>query len=115
MEITGKFQTTLPEQRGTGKNGEWVKQTFIIETGDTYPKKVCINVWGDKIDLKSFKAGELVTASIDVESREFNGKWYTDVKAWKVVKAGNAENTSTIDAMPPGITDNLQGDDDLPF
>ncbi|WP_126972200.1 DUF3127 domain-containing protein [Gynurincola endophyticus] len=113
MEITGKLQQILPEQRGSGKNGEWVKQGFVIETGDTYPKKVCITVWGDKIDLKSFTMGEKVVASIDVESREFNGKWYTDVKAWKVVKAGG--DSGEGDIAPPGVTNQDYSDDDLPF
>lgn len=115
MEITGKFQQLLPEQRGASKNGgEWVKQSFVLESGDSYPKKVCISVWGDKIDLKSFTLGETVTASIDIESREFNGRWYTDVKAWKLVKAGSETPNTTIDPMPPGLVDSTQ-DDDLPF
>lgn len=114
MEITGKLQQILPEQRGSGKNGgEWIKQGFVIETGDAYPKKVCITVWGDKIDLKSFAMGEKVVASIDIESREFNGKWYTDVKAWKVVKATGDPNEA--DTVPPAVTGQDYSDDDLPF
>ncbi len=84
MDISGKILQFLPVQTGQGKNGTWKKQEFILETGDTYPKKVCIAVWGDKIDIASIKPGEQVTVSFDVESREFNGRWYTDVKAWKV-------------------------------
>src|ERR1700712_832575 len=87
MDISGKILQLLPAQTGAGKNGQWKKQEFILETGDTYPKKVCIAVWGDKIDLASFKLGDSIDVSFDVESREYNGKWYTDVKAWKVVTA----------------------------
>ncbi len=111
MDISGKIIQLLPVQTGQGKNGIWKKQEFILETGDTYPKKVCIAVWGDKIDLNSFKTGEPVTVSFDVESREYNGRWYTDVKAWKVVRAA-AGSGSPVDQpidMPPA------GDDDLPF
>lgn len=113
MDINGKILQLLPVQTGQGKNGTWKKQEFILETGDTYPKKVCIAVWGDKIDLNSFKPGEAVTVSFDVESREFNGRWYTDVKAWKVVKQGSAGAPASgpIDA-PPSYEG---GDDDLPF
>ncbi|WP_315819285.1 DUF3127 domain-containing protein [Paraflavitalea speifideaquila] len=91
------------------------KQEFILETADTYPKKVCIAVWGDKIDMSGVTPGAQVTVSFDVESREFNGRWYTDVKAWKVV-AGNksgggaSEPVQSFQNIPPS-----GGDDDLPF
>jgi len=116
MDISGKILQFLPVQTGQGKNGTWKKQEFILETGDTYPKKVCIAAWGDKIDLASIKPGEQVTVSFDVESREFNGRWYTDVKAWKVVKSGGAVSGGTAVADgPPGFQSDGGGDDDLPF
>lgn len=124
MDISGKILQLLPAQTGSGKNGQWKKQEFILETGDTYPKKVCIAVWGDKIDLASFKMGDAIDVSFDVESREYNGKWYTDVKAWKVVSASKqkeggrpaatASATSSSSAVP-NITDIPPSDDDLPF
>jgi len=108
----------MPLQEGQGKNGNWKKQEFILETGDTYPKKVCIAVWGDKIDFKNFKMGDAVDVSFDVESREYNGKWYTDVKAWKVnaarAKESGAGKAAGAQAVP-NITDIPPSDDDLPF
>jgi hypothetical protein len=113
MDISGKITQLLPVQTGQGKNGTWKKQEFILETGDTYPKKVCIAVWGDKVDMGSFKPGDMVDVSFDVESREFNGRWYTDVKAWKVVnKKGNTGNNT---GMPEPVDMPPAGDDDLPF
>lgn len=118
MEISGKLIQFLAVQTGQGKNGPWKKQEFVMETGDTYPKKICIAVWGEKIDMTKFKIGDTITASFDVESREYNGKWYTDVKAWKVV-AGQ----QSAQAAPAAGTAN-NGDqyfdinsstDDLPF
>jgi Domain of unknown function (DUF3127) len=111
MDISGKIVQLLPLQTGQGKNGTWKKQEFVLETGDTYPKKVCIAVWGDKIDMGPVKPGSDVTVSFDVESREYNGKWYTDVKAWKIVakQGGNAEPSPMPAHMAP------EGDDDLPF
>ena len=50
MQITAKLLTLLPLQTGKGKNGDWKKQDFIVETGDSYPKNLCISVWGDKIN-----------------------------------------------------------------
>jgi len=112
MDISGKIVSLLPQQTGQGKNGTWKKQEFILETGDTYPKKVCIAIWGDKIDMGPVKPGVAVTVSFDVESREFNGRWYTDVKAWKIVpQAGNAGAAPS--AMPAEM--GAGADDDLPF
>lgn len=116
MDISGKIIAFLPAQTGQGKNGPWKKQDFIIETADNYPKKICIAVWGDKIDLGSFKTGDQVTVSFDLESREFNGRWYTDVKAWKVnAGAGGGESTRSGKAgVAAAPTDDYPADD-LPF
>ena len=119
MDISGKIVQFLPAQTGQGKNGPWKKQEFILETGDTYPKKICIAVWGDKIDLSSFKPGDTVDVSFDVESREYNGRWYTDVKAWKVSgkqQSGGQQTGSSFSSAPfSGNTMNAGTDDDLPF
>ena len=114
MDISGKIVQLLTAQTGQGKNGPWKKQEFILETTDAYPKKVCIAVWGDKIDMASFKPGDAVDVSFDVESREYNGKWYTDVKAWKVNTARNKDGDKA--PPPPSVPydDTPQGDD-LPF
>ncbi|MCK4679067.1 MAG: DUF3127 domain-containing protein [Bacteroidales bacterium] len=115
MEVTGKIIQLLDLLTGESKNGEWKKQDFIVETGSQYPKKVCISVWGDKIDQFNLKEGEDVTVSINLESREFNNRWYTDVRAWKVEKKADAPEDS--DSFLP---DEVQGfgepePDDLPF
>ena len=120
MEITGKLIQILPEETGEGRNGPWKKQNFIIETQEQYPKKVCIVVWGDKINLSEYKEGEMVTVSINIESREWNGKWFTDVKAWRMAKTEPASGQLPGgDAIPPEkepppyIPD--EPEDDLPF
>ncbi len=84
MQLTAKLAAILPEQTGNGKNGTWKKQDIIVETDGQYPKKVCISLWGEKYDRNLLKVGSKLTISFDIESREFNGKWYTDVKGWKV-------------------------------
>ncbi len=117
MDISGKLIQLLPAQTGQGKNGAWKKQEFVIETGDTYPKKVCIAAWGDKIDLNSFKIGDALDVSFDVESREYNGKWYTDVKAWKVIAARPKEagKTTSKTHEPSAPFDEASSSEDLPF
>lgn len=82
MEIKGIIISVLPLQTETGKKGEWKKQTAVLETSGDHPKKVSFDMFGDKI--KPLKVGDTVTVSFDIESREFNGKWYTNVNAWKV-------------------------------
>ncbi len=119
MEITGTLHQVFDPVTGQGKNGTWKKQEFLIEIPGQYPKKVLISVWGDKINLASFKPGSQVTVGIDVESREYNGKWYTDVKAWKMNAGGAAVAQPDPEApMPPppsyeGV-DSMPADD-LPF
>ncbi|MCL2436193.1 MAG: DUF3127 domain-containing protein [Lentimicrobiaceae bacterium] len=86
MEIIGKLIQKLPLQSGISKTGNsWQKQEFVIETMEQYPRKICANLWGDKTAvLETLNIDDKVVMSFDLESREFNGKWYTDVKAWKL-------------------------------
>ena len=114
-EIEGKIIKILSEQTGEGKFGKWIKQEFIIETLDQYPKKVCFSTWGDKTDiLKQLKEGDSVIISFNPESREYNERWYTDLKAWKIVKSDNIKKEEEI---PPFTEDDIPPpeEDDLPF
>lgn len=101
MEISGKIIAILPLQTGQGKNGSWRSQDFILETGDQYPKKVCINLFNDKIDKFPLVLNEAVTVSFDIESREYNGRWYTTARAWNVKK--HTETTSERAPLPEEI------------
>ena len=116
LKITGTVQQVLDEMSGEGRNGPWRKQEYVLETDGNYPKKVCVVVWGDSIDQFGIREGERITASIDIQSREYNGRWYTDVKAWKVEREGGTEAPPPSVyggpiPEPPGTDD----DDDLPF
>lgn len=86
LNISGIVLNILPLQTGTSKAGnQWQKQDFILETGGQYPRKVCVCLFGDNVAKFPLQVGQSVTASVDIESREFNGRWYTDVRAWNVV------------------------------
>ena len=120
MEIKGKIIEILPEKSGQSANGEWRKQEYVLETESNYPKKICFMAWGDKIDEFNLKQGETVEVSVDLESREYNGRWYTDVKAWKVSKDGmdanNAHTNGNQDLNQTEDQNDLSiGDDDIPF
>lgn len=134
LKISGKVVEILEEQSGEGRNGPWRKRDFILETGGNYPKKVCMTQWGDQIDAHTLKEGETLTASIDIASREYNGRWYTDVKAWRI-EAGDtssgapstssgqsASGGSSAPPSAPPSAENVEPlagyddmDDDLPF
>ena len=119
MEINGKIIELLPEKSGESANGAWRKQEYILETNTQYPKKICFMVWSDKIDELAIKEGENLVVSIDLESREYNGRWYTDVKAWKVTRAGAAADNISFSA--PEEYNNTEPespsplDDEIPF
>ena len=122
MQITAKLFQVLPLQTGMGRNGEWKKQDIILETEGQYPKKVCIAIWGDKISESQLQVGNMLTVDFEIESREYNGRWYTDVRAWKVELAGAGsmqapelpiEAGSPPPPPPPPLPENEK--DDLPF
>ncbi len=114
MEITGKCIATLAIESGTSKSGNaWQKQNFVIETAGQYPKKVCFQLFGDKVN-DCPNVGEEVKVSFDPESREWNGKWFTQLNAWKVERQQTAQPApqqpaymQPVPAAPPA--------DDLPF
>ncbi len=131
MDISGKLSLHLPTQTGEGKNGTWQKSGFVIETSnDKYPKKVCFTTWGDLIpQTQDFQPGEEVKVFFDVDSREYQGKWYSDIKAWKVERlvAGTMNNAAVnqTNSAPKNETNtttttvvgnfNVTPEDDLPF
>lgn len=112
MEITGKLIQKLPVQSGVSSQGNnWSKAEFVIETVEQYPKKVCANLWGERAKaLDQFQLGSLITVSFDLESREYNGRWYTDVKAWRVDAATPAAVAGApAQGQPQGYVQQPQG------
>ncbi len=118
MEIQAKLVEVLPLQTGEGKNGTWKKQNIVIETDSQYPKKICVTIWGDKIDENQLKVGNELKVFFDLESREYNGRWYTDVKAWKIEVVGALQEAPDMygeDAPPPPPPPVEEDLDVLPF
>ncbi|MEZ4971785.1 MAG: DUF3127 domain-containing protein [Cyclobacteriaceae bacterium] len=114
MELKGKVIQLLPLQSGMGRKGQWRKQEFILETQSQYPKKVCLSIWGDKIDQFGVNEGDDVSVAVDLESREYNGRWYTEARAWKVEKSGSMGSPTS---PPPPMEEPFDSGsgDDLPF
>ena len=122
--MTGKIIAVLPERGGTSKTGnEWKMQEYVLETHEQYPKKICFNVFGaDKIAQFNIQAGEELTVSFDINAREYQGRWYNDIRAWKVERGDAAStmppakapqiNATTVKAPDFNTQDEA---DDLPF
>ena len=122
MELQGKIIAKLPLVSGQGKNGEWKLQEYVLETTDQYPKKVCFGLFGDRIDKNPVEIDDFVTVSFDIESREWNGKWFTSVRAWKIEKVSTEPAASPTEAMVMGnaetfdsMADATDDTGDLPF
>jgi hypothetical protein len=121
LEITGRLTSKLPVQSGTSSRGEWTKQEFILETTDDFRRKVCISVWGaDQVAILSgCREGEILKVSFNIESREYNQRWYTDVRAWRIVREESepAMPGSPVqgDSMEDDSFSGEDGSDDLPF
>lgn len=102
MEIQGKFLKLGSLTEGTSARGAWRKQELIIETIEQYPKQVCLLCWGDTIDaLATLNEGDVIKAGISIESREFNGKWYTDVRAFGLGLVSSAPQQAVVEQLTP--------------
>lgn len=103
MEVKGKIIQVLPLQQGTSKSGNpWKKQEYVLETFDNFPRKVKFDFFGDRADQYPLALGDEVTVSFDIESREFNGRWYTDIRGWKAEKGTAAPAPAAPAADPFG-------------
>lgn len=123
MDFEGVVYKVLAPVSGTSARGEWKKQDIIFEIPSDMNRKVCVTFFGDRAgDVSSFKEGDTANVSVNVESREYNGRWYTDVRGWRVVKKQSAAPTPPLaDEMPPfdessmPSTSKAEDYDDLPF
>jgi len=117
MEINGTLVQVLEAQTGIGKNGPWKKQGFVIETKEKFPKKVHISAWNAAADsIERVQPGAALKVSFDVESREFNGKWYTDLKAWKIeTGAGSSATNNAPDIDDDFVPTRDEDNEPIPF
>ena len=103
MEVVGKIIQVLPLQEGVGRNGNpWKLQAYVLETLDQYPRKVHFEVFGeDRIKQNPCELDQLVTVSFDIESREFNGRWYTSIRAWRIQQGDTTQAAAVPAAAAP--------------
>jgi len=122
VEITGKIVNVLPTQSGQGKNGEWVKNSFVIEWQDNgYKRLLCLEVNGaDKFEKmkNAVKVGYEVLCKFSVSSREYNGKYFTTAQCFYCSNVGGQQQTQTQQTtQAPQAQGQQQENDDngLPF
>lgn len=124
MEIKGKIILALPEQTGVSKSGNnWKKREYVLETIETYPRKVHFDFFGERADQYPLNVGDVVTLSFDIESREYNGRWYTGIRGWKAEKDNTTPQqggsfgapTDSAPADPFNSTVGGSNEDDIPF
>lgn len=130
MEISGKIIHDLGEMSGVSKAGNsWKKHEYVLETKDSYPKQVHFDFFGERADQYPLSIGDDIKLSFDIESREYNGRWFTSIRGWKAEKADGAavgqapvQQTQPVSAAPvqqpaaPQQPDfGSSATDDLPF
>ena len=121
ITINGKITNALPPRRGTSKAGnEWVSQDFVIESDNE--EKICFNVFGeDKIKESGLRVGAIASVTCKVESKEWNGKWFTSVSCVNCIVQGVAQPSHAQPKPQPQVADfgnhtnNAPSADDLPF
>jgi len=111
MKLEGKISQILPIEEGSSAKGTWRKQLFVVDVPSDFDKKVCFTLWGDKIDDNKLSLETEVEVHFNLSSREYNGRWYTEAKAWKVEQLGKPLAESNLQTL-----DNIDIDDGgLPF
>ena len=103
MEFVGVVYRIMPQQSGTSARGQWQKQEVIFEQPDEFSRKVCVTFFGDRVqDAATLQVGEKVNVSCNIESREYNCRWYTDVRAWRIQKVQPEQPAAApIPDLPP--------------
>lgn len=122
MEFEGVVFKVLPTVKGTSARGEWTKQEVIFDMPGEFNRKACVSFWGDKAaDAAAFAPGTAMIVSINVESREYNGRWFTELRAWKAVPKSAAQpaGAPAMPDFPPLATEDSgyanDPADDIPF
>lgn len=132
MELQGKIIAVLPERSGVSARGEWKSQSFVIETHDSFPRKMVFDVFGaDRLARFNIQMGQEVSVSFDIDAHEYNGRWFNNIRAFDVRLVD--PNTVAAGPIPPAAAaaaptaapateapfppkqDDQNNSDDLPF
>lgn len=99
MEVKGRIIQKLDPVSGTSKAGnQWSKQEYVLETVENFPRKIFFDFFGERANQYPLNVGDMVNLSFDIESREYQGRWYTSIRGWKAEKID--ENAITAQPQP---------------
>ena len=87
MELTGKIIAVLPARSGVSQRtgNQWMTQEYVIEVPGQYPRKCVFNIFGeDRIKQFNIQMGEELTVSFDIDAREYNGRWFNEIRAFNI-------------------------------
>ncbi len=122
MEVEGKIIQFIGERSGVSKAGNpWKTKEYVLETKESYPRKIAFDFFGDRADQYPLNVGDEIRLSFDIESREYQGRWFTSIRGWKseplaaTAPAGAPDPVAPIGSMPPPPPDAAGSDSDLPF
>lgn len=123
MEIKGKIIAVMEKRSGVAQQSgkAWSTQEYVIETiNEQYPKRCVFNVFGDEnIQKFALELGKVVTIHFDINAREYNGRWYNDIRAWRVdpeqEATAAAQQLDPSDIPAPTMAEAPQEVEDLPF
>lgn len=101
MEFEGVVYKIMPPTKGTSARGDWQRQEVIFEMPSEFSRKVCVTFFNKESEVARLKEGATYTVSVNIESREYNGRWYTDVRAWRVQPKQEAAPMPSMPDMPP--------------
>lgn len=129
MELQGKVIAVLPARSGVSARGEWKSQSFVIETHDSFPRKMVFDVFGEeRLTRFNIQLGQEVNVSFDIDAHEYNGRWFNNIRAFDVrlvdpntvsaapaAQAAPAASQQPANAPFPPQPEQSNSDDDLPF
>ena len=107
MDLTGKVIAIMEARGGvSARTGNpWMTQEYVIEVPGTYPRRMVFNIFGeDKIKQFNIQAGEEITVQFDIDAREYNGRWFNDIRAWNIIRGQIAQTVpqaTTATPFPP--------------
>lgn len=113
-----KIREVTDVTSGTSQSGkDWKKATVIIEQEDgNYTETYAMQAFDDKIDAVQRLAGQKADVKFTIRAREFNGRWYNDLRFQYVSPVEQAKPAPAPKAAPAPEPVNLDDPDgDLPF
>ncbi len=103
MEFEGKVIQLLPPTSGTSARGPWQRQDVLFEMTQEFSRKLCVTFFNKPDDVAKLRVGESYMVSVNVESREYNGRWYTDVRAWRIQAKQPVEPMAAAAPLPSDL------------